>query len=313
MSGVLDQIVFAWAEVNLLGREGFGPVATSLERDREDELFRWGHRLGARADVRGSGGERPPRSMCYWADGETAAVLYRMPSTVGRSGGRPGTRTRALVGVPSDLTPWCALALHDQFWPDSPGIDADAAWEWQGFGLPRVQLNGLAPEMAAGDRGLGLAARKCQVELSRLVAAALRAPTRPYSVVGAQADTRALLWGMLDVLGRVLVGPWTFSTYETSHDGALLPRVVFLPRWPSFEFREVDRERVDLTRPATPRDDYDKAAHLLVGYYAADGAAGVTGALANAGVKKKHSPQTRVRRILFYVNRAVRENRPRTR
>jgi hypothetical protein len=302
MSGVLDQIVFAWAEENLLRREDFGPVATSLERAREGELlFGWDYRLAARADVRGSGGERPLRSMCYWADGESAAVLYRMASTAGSSGSRPGTRTRALVGASHDLTPRRALALHDRFWLGSPRIDADPAWERRGFGLPRVRLDELTDEIETGVQDLDRAARRCPAELSRLVAAALRAPTQPYSVVGAQADVYALLWGMLDVLDKVLDGPWTFSTYETSHEGERMPRVVFLPHWPMSSFREVDREPVDLAD--TSEDDCSKAADLLVDVYTERGQAGVARMLADAGVDSDQDSVTRVRQVLTYRGR----------
>jgi hypothetical protein len=118
---------------------------------------------------------------------------------------------------------------------------------------------------------------------------------------------------MIDVLGKVLDGPWTFSTYETSHDGALLPRVVFLPGWPSFEFREVDRERVNLADPSLPGDDYAKAASLLVSRYLAHGTAGVARDLANARVDSSQGPATRVRRVLTHISRVGRRNRPRAR
>jgi hypothetical protein len=304
MSGVVDQIVFAWAEVNLLRREDFGPVATSLEQSREEELVQWHQWLVARADLSGSNRERLPHSMCYWANGENAALLYRIPAPAGSSGSRPGIRTRALVGASHDLTPRDALALHDRLRRGTSDTDADPVWHMQGFGLSRIPLDKLAHEMASGAEILDHAARQCQAELSLLVAAALRAPTRPYSVVGVPADVYALLWGMFDVLDKVLDGMWTFSTYETSHRG-WLPRVVFLPRWPSSEFGAVDRERVDLTRPSLPTDEYAKAAAWLVDCYAEMGQPGVARALAHARVDDGQRPATRIQRILTHVGPVV--------
>jgi hypothetical protein len=300
MSGVVDQIVFAWAEPNLFGRKGFGPVATSLGQASLDngELTRWDYWLAERADVSGSKGERPPRSLCYWADGGNAALLYRMPAPAGSSGGRLGMRTRALVGASCDLTPQRALALHDQFWPGAE-TDAGGAWEAKGFDLRRVPLAELELTMRASADHLGRAAQQYPEELSRLVAAALRPPSRPCSVVGARADdTYALLWGMLDVLGKVLDGQWTFSTYETSHHGETLPRVVFLPHWPPAGYVAVNRARVDLAAASIPEDEYTKAADVLVDCYVSKGADGVDDELGRAGVDSSQGPVTRVQRIL---------------
>src|SRR5262249_2444905 len=88
--------------------------------------------------------------------------------------------------------------------------------------------------------------------VARLAAEVLREPDGMFSCqVGPGADAKAIMWGLMDLLDRV-VGTadsdyWTFSTEQSDDFADGLPRFVFLAQWP-YSSKQSRHRRLDLTK-----------------------------------------------------------------
>lgn len=214
LPGTLDRIVFAHrppGEVQVVG--------SSLSAA---ELAGWTEHLRAHAGL--DRDDRPVASLWYSGDGGAAALLRRI-----RGEGGAGDRCHALVGWQPDLPPELALRLHGWVGWMGPA--------WTGAELRRLDV-ACSRSQHARARDLDRAAAEQASSLVALVAAVLRDPRRPVSVVsgpGTLARRAALLWGLravvadlLDVPGEL---PFTFSTFEARHaaGGPAALRVAFVP------------------------------------------------------------------------------------
>jgi hypothetical protein len=222
VTGTLDRIVFVCT-----ARGEMHTVGTSLSAT---ELACWTEHLyphvsaDPSADPSVEHGDRPAVSMRYSSADGGAALLRRM-----RGQGGAGDQCHVLVGWHADLTPELALRMHS--WVGWTGA------AWIGPELRRLDLATWRPGDAPAQ-DLDRAATGQLANLTALVAAVLRDPRRPVSIVSGQAglaERIALLWGLhavvkdlLDVPGEP---PYTFSTFETHQAGAgpMAVRVAFVP------------------------------------------------------------------------------------
>lgn len=127
---------------NLLGQEGVGPVASSLDnKDGNKDLRGWNDKLHTLAQGEG----HPYSSLCYLTSHERTVLIYR---AIDKSG-RRSSFAHVLIGSPEVLTPRRALGSWRWTWPDArkPG----AAIEPE---LPRIQASDFIRSADAGWKGL---------------------------------------------------------------------------------------------------------------------------------------------------------------
>lgn len=310
---MLDRIVFAGPAGGRLR-----PVASSLSGG---EIAAWAEHIGIhRATARD---DRPTASMWYSSDGGAAALLYRMRgphlagpdligdahgSVAGNAGDGHGDnagadhgfdRCHALVGWHQDLTPDRALRTH--------GWEGWTGREWTGTELRPLDVGGSERRWAQPTE-LDAAAVEQQASLTAVVAAVLRQPRRPVSIVtdrGDLAERAALLWGLYAVVGNLFAvpgePPFTFSTFEAmaDHGAHEPPQVIFLPP-DADEPRLAARRRV-IRLPAAQdrRDDaYSFAAKAMVRRYLRGGVDAVQDWLHRRRVLDTHLLAERLNRVV---------------
>jgi hypothetical protein len=245
---LIDQLEFRWVP-----QRGYSAIADSRGADPAFTKV-WSPRLAALArhpdtpDAASPG--TPAASLVYLRfESDHAAILWREwrrdAAPLGDSAERHPFVCRAFVGPARTLRPGTALAMC------RAGLPAGVQDNPPGFVRPRDPL----PVLKAGDfdalrssarAALGEEAR-AERGLSLLIAAALREPEQPLSVILPERETCAplsgapqvsLLWGLFRVLMPLLDGirpesrhgAWSFSTYEPPHDdkqSSELPYVVF--------------------------------------------------------------------------------------
>jgi hypothetical protein len=239
--GRLHQIVFRWSEQSLSGHRGLGPVASSLD---PEQVTQWEHRLqdmiwAAPAE---------DAAVAYLEFGDEAAVIRRVPAS--DTTGRESTLAHVIVGP--GLDPALALALSRSGWPGWIGV----GHEPMDSSLPPLWIDDLRAAAVSGAEGpdglrAGAAALAGPV-LADVVTAAFTDPRAELTVIAPGRDPAAVMFAILELLGDVIPGPFTFSTFEATDTGAGRPRVVFLADRPQFSLRTSARRRVPLPEPGAP-------------------------------------------------------------
>jgi len=291
VSDHIEQMVFGWSDTNLTGNQGYGPLASSADPDC---LRRWYQRL--RDLLRSSGPDRPATSYCYVSfDGE-AAVLQRS------RGGRDPREDicHALVGPAANLT--ARLAIQLSRWPHW-----QRAADWSGSASLRpVEFYDLHAEAAMAESGLDTQVRTRSAELVPLLAAALRSPGTPLTVItGGDTDAVPLMWGLVEMMHHLeqhtANAPgshgWTFSTHESEQkEGSHgLPHVVFMRHGPRFTpYGGSTRVTVRTTHELQSDDPAATVARLAVNEYVAGGVGQLTAWLAESGALANNDLRQRV-------------------
>lgn len=258
---MIERIAFGYASPR-----DFQPVATSLPPSRLEEPANW-----LRRHVRLGHPQRPPMSLVYLRRDDCGAVLCRL--SYGATGDGRDDVCRCLLGSPAELTAKVALTLHD--W------DGWHRRHWVGTELAPIAVP--IRNYAVGSLRDACVQRKD--ELVSLMAAALRNPAAPLSIIADEStclpDRAGLLLGMEAVLGPLFEGagrpPFTFSTFATfsnfeDRDDRGAPEVAFVPPGPLSSPPFLGRPSVDLRPlpdPLQPDDHYLAAAELVELYLVA--------------------------------------------
>ncbi|MET7304054.1 hypothetical protein [Embleya sp. NPDC005575] len=260
----LDQIVYRWSYGDLFGRQGMGPVAGSLDRERLQE---WDRGLNSHVSMDRSLPETPDWSMCrVHLPGDRHALILREAAI--HASNRPGNNAHVLLDPERVIRPHTMLAavwLHDRY---GGGLT--------GSGIPRldvrddVALGGVSicPDAHRADvhETIRAQAREHAELVEVVLAAVMRNQDRKFTLLTEHvgADIVPLLWGVFDLAGWVAPGGRTFSTYETS-DAAVKPSFVLVPRWPNTP-EPAGRVRID-PRAEPGQDVFREAARVLVRRY----------------------------------------------
>ncbi|MEV6034769.1 hypothetical protein AB0L65_26680 [Nonomuraea sp. NPDC052116] len=240
----VDWILFEWDE----RRTGLGPVRSSLEDTRG-----WYHQLGPWLDP----GPAPGVSVCRLMVDGRVVVLSR--TRTGGSDSRRTIRVQAYLG--GSAANASAMPNVRQALALAPG--------WSSL-LPAdpepLDLADLTHSYHESSEALDRQARAAAPALVPIVSEALRGRREALSVV-TQGEAVVQLWGVVDILDRVLGRfPETFSTFE-SDDLKQGAEVIFLQEWPGPSSRAPHRRRVDLRVP-DETDLYDEIAAMVVDAYA---------------------------------------------
>ncbi|GAA1254747.1 hypothetical protein GCM10009677_00650 [Sphaerisporangium rubeum] len=295
----LDWLVFGWEQQD----GGLGLLRSSLPA--EEREF-WDRQLFTLVEVQRDAGAASSPSLCRLViDGEPVA-LHRHPTS--DPDPRRRIRTYAYKGVPSLLGPREVLGVADSWHTRLP----DAA---EGPPLSPAALLTLTPAIqgALTDRVRGAepgvtpsALSPLAAGLPRLVAEVLRDPEAMFSCrLAAGADAKVVMWGLLDLLDRVVgttgAGYWAFSTEQSDDLAAGLPRFVFLAEWP-YSAKQSRHTRVDLEQELRPGDPHDEVAARLVEAYLGD-PAGVAELCRAAGLREQAPGGRQVAALLRYFRR----------
>lgn len=280
---MIERIAFGYT-----GSRDFQPVATSLPPSRLEEPVDW-----LRHHVRLCHPKRPPMSLVYLRRNDCAAMLCRL-SYAATGDGREDV-CRCLVGSCAELTAKVALTLHD--W------DGWHRRHWAGTELEPIAV----PIRNDAVGPLRDACVQRRDELVSLVAAALRNPAAPLSIIADESarlpDRAGLLLGMEAVLGPLFEGaarpPFTFSTFEDRDDRGA-PEVAFVPPGPRSITPFPGRPILDLRPPQEPLqpDDQYLAAAELVELYILAGSRPLAEALRTNGVLAPSSVDDRVASLI---------------
>lgn len=261
----LDHIVYRWGFSSLLGRQGMGPIATTLN---ERELRSWHGELENHVSMDRSLARSPSWSASRVFHKDRYALILREAST--HTGNRDGNNAHVL------LDPQCLVDAHHMLaavWLHgrvSPGVAHPApvletVGQGERLGLLRVRPD--AYDLHRHEAIRTLARRDARL-LEIVLAAVLRHPDMAYTLCAQDVgyDIVPLLWGLFDLAMGLAAGNWTFSTYETS-DSVIKPRFVLVPKWPSAPPSR-GRIRIDpYEEPRAGADVFREAAAVLVDLY----------------------------------------------
>nr|WP_221380379.1 hypothetical protein [Actinoplanes polyasparticus] len=208
--GKIFHVVYSWAETNLLGGRGYGPIDTSLD---DDDLRLIDQRLAPfmrAADSQSA--TRPPWSVCLVRRPEWSAVLHRFRND---SFDRHDVG-HALIGGPEVFTAAPALGLAD--WPGWRTDHADRS------ALPTLSARDLLEQFGATVADLDRRAALQPASVAMTLSAFLADPATRHGVLVPEhitpAETVSNLWAVQRILTELTSGlgddarPFdTFSTY----------------------------------------------------------------------------------------------------
>jgi hypothetical protein len=279
----VDHIVYSWAETNLLGARGYGPIDTSLAEDGDLQFIdrALGNYMRA-AD--GQGAARPPRSICLVRGREWSAVLHRSRN---ESFDRHDVG-HALVGGRDVFTASVALSVAD--WP---GWRTD---HLQRGDFATLTSSILADRLVTSATDLDKRAAQQAGPVAVALSALLPDPGGKHGVLiperVAPAETVSTLWAVQRILaalatGLVNVRPFaTFSTYAPGlaasvYAGLDLICAPEIGASGSFELTRV------VARPYAPGVVPDPVAETLAEEYFEGGLEGLEGFLHDRGVYRR--------------------------
>ncbi|WP_432097866.1 hypothetical protein [Streptomyces sp. WAC 04229] len=257
---LVDQIVCDYDPANLAGTTGFGPLAASCPETEALSLYNVADTVMRPPPGRSAGDSLTYRQL---ASGDEL-IVRRVPAVDSLK--RGGVRSHALVGRAGQFTAEAALGLPDAAWPL-----ADTMHQVEvGDPLPRVDWRAVQRAAVAGAERIRVQAREDAVVmelLRRLTTWFLTVPAMRASMPASlfPEDPRPVLLGLVDLLGPLLPGPWTFSTLETIE--ADEPRLILMPEPPAAGSPEYGRERL-WGQPAPDGPAHDAAAALVDHYRA---------------------------------------------
>ncbi|MFE4972074.1 hypothetical protein ACFRAR_08140 [Kitasatospora sp. NPDC056651] len=227
-----DLITYRWSERSLLGRNGVGPVVTSLD---PDALVRWDDRLRSLVWAAVPGEERPARPGHVYRRFGDRAVLLRKESVRDAKGRVGSTEAHVLIAPADRLTPRAALAICATPWQEwlppetgAAGPGAPPADHLRPVRLDRLLAFAERFETDALDE-LDEVPHRLAVRLGALL---LAEPDRPLTVIGSPASGEAVVRTLARVLGGFVAHSWEFATLEESDTAAELPALVFLDQSP---------------------------------------------------------------------------------
>ncbi|MFF7248254.1 hypothetical protein ACFZBU_30585 [Embleya sp. NPDC008237] len=255
-AGGFRQIVYRRQDESLLGGRGLGPIASSVSRD---ELLGWHDDLREHVAVDVDDRGAPVTSVALVHTGRGAAVIRREYVV-------EGNNARVLLDPGRDLGPHRALVLtQEAVWVGETALEDIP----RGYGLAPLARDVVEAALDGHAERLRGRARDQAHLLEVAVAAVLRHPSRFFSFQQADVgiDPVPVLWGLSDLLPRLVPGAFTFSTFETL-DHSAKPRFVVLPRRPRDAQPWAGRYRL-LARdePKAGSDVHAHAAALLVSRY----------------------------------------------
>ncbi|MYS86548.1 hypothetical protein [Embleya scabrispora] len=250
------QIVYRRQDDSLLGGRGLGPIASSVSRD---ELLSWHDDLREHVAVDVDDRGAPVTSVALVHTGRGAAVIRREYVV-------EGNNARVLLDPGRDLGPHRALVLtQDAVWAEEAALEDIP----RGYGLAPIARDFVEAALDGNAERLRGRARDQAHLLEVTVAAVLRHPSRFFSFRQADVgiDPVPVLWGLADLLPRLVPGAFTFSTFETLAHSAK-PRFVVLPRRPRDAQPWAGRYGLLVREePKSGSDVHAHAAGLLVSRY----------------------------------------------
>jgi len=262
----VDQMICAYDPDNPTDNRGFGPVAASFGMAEALSLFKIaGHML------------RPPGDVHTGLNSVACNVLPSGQELLVR---RVVTRdallrdnmlSQALIGAPGQFPADLCLGLDPVDWPlgeDLPHVALGELLHRQSFAeLHRenfAELRSRGVDGAARLREAGRDPARTEI-LTHLVTWMLTEPTQQLSIAAHLLGDhpRATLLGLVDILGPLIPGPWSFSTLESAESGAY--RLIVMPDWPRPGSPEYGRLR--LAGQLAPDGPAHTTASMLVARY----------------------------------------------
>ncbi|MFJ9736910.1 hypothetical protein [Streptomyces sp. NPDC101166] len=256
-----DQITFVHDPFNISENRGFGPAAHSCAGSQAVSFWQLAERI-----------VRPPGASAAGRDSLAFATVAGQEVIVWRGTARDGMdrgslRCHALFAPSGRLTARIALGLTGREWSRrSDALDAGL-----GRTLDVLDLGELRREAEQGADVLRAEAAEHAGVLRHLVSWVLFEPGRQLSIaeeecLGDSPPTLVLL-GLVEMLERLVPGPWSFSTLEYEESGPY--RLMIMPKWPTPGHSTHRRLRLHGQEP--PADWALEAARLLVARYAESG------------------------------------------
>lgn len=256
-----DQITFVHDPFNIAENRGFGPVAHSCTGPQAVSFWQLAERI-----VRPPGASAAGRdSLAFATVAGQEVIVWRVTARDGMD--RGSLRCHALFAPSGRLAAPVALGLTGREWSRRSGaLDADL-----GRTLDVLDLGELRREAEQGADVLRAQAADHADVLRHLVSWVLYEPGRQLSIAEEECvgdSPRALvLLGLVEMLERLVPGPWTFSTLEYEESGPY--RLMIMPKWPTPGHSTHRRLRLHGQEP--PADWALEAARLLVARYAESG------------------------------------------
>ncbi|MER5195203.1 hypothetical protein ACWD3J_30475 [Streptomyces sp. NPDC002755] len=236
-SSDVHQMVCAYDPDNPSDNKGFGPVAVSFAMAEALSLFKVaGHML------------RPPGDSPAELDSIACALLpsgqeLLVRRIVARDALRRGNvLSQALIGAPGRFPAELGLGLAPEDWPLGEAVTEVRLGE----PLHRVDYAELHRRALDGAARLRSVSRDPALTepLHQLVTWMLSEPAQNLSVDASLLgdEPRAVLLGLVDILGPLIPGPWSLSTLESVEAGPY--RLIVMPEWPRAGSPEYDRLRL---------------------------------------------------------------------
>ncbi|MFH8470280.1 hypothetical protein [Streptomyces sp. NPDC017991] len=285
----VHQVICAYDPGNASDNKGFGPVAVSFAMAEALSLFKLAGQI-----------MRPPGDSLTELDSVACAVLpsgqeLLVRRIVARDALRRGNvLSQALVGAPGQFCAELGLGLGPDDWPLGENLAAVRLDET----LRRVDYADLRRRGDDGAARLRSASRDPALAepLRHLVTWVLSEPAQKLSIAASLVgdNPRAVLLGLVDILGPLVPGPWSLSTLESVESGPY--RLIVMEDWPRTGSPDYGRLRLVGQQP--PGGPAHTTASLLVDRYQEHGLDGLTFLSPQARLWQRMQPVERAESLL---------------
>ncbi|TRO58554.1 hypothetical protein [Streptomyces sp. IB201691-2A2] len=288
-SSDVHQVICAYDPDNPSDNKGFGPVAVSFAMAEALSLFKLAGQI-----------MRPPGDSLTELDSVACALLpsgqeLLVRRIVARDALRRGNvLSQALVGAPGQFCAELGLGLGPADWPLGENL-ADVRL---GEPLHRVDYADLRHRGVDGAARLRTVSRNPALAepLRHLVTWVLSEPAQRLSIAASLVgdQPRAVLLGLVDILGPLVPGPWTLSTLESVESGPY--RLIIMEEWPRTGSPDYGRLRLVGQQP--PEGPAHTTASLLVDRYQEHGLEGLNFLSLHAQLWQRMQPVERAESLL---------------
>ncbi|MFJ2257139.1 hypothetical protein ACIOKD_02155 [Streptomyces sp. NPDC087844] len=285
----VHQVICAYDPDNPSENKGFGPVAVSFAMAEALSLFKVAGQI-----------MRPPGDSLTELDSVACALLpsgqeLLVRRIVARDALRRGNvLSQALVGAPGQFCAELGLGLGPDDWPLGENVAAVRLGE----SLRRVDYADLCRRGDDGAARLRSASRDPALAepLRHLVTWVLSEPAQKLSIAASLVgdNPRAVLLGLVDILGPLVPGPWSLSTLESVESGPY--RLIIMEDWPRTGSPDYGRLRLVGQQP--PEGPAHTTASLLVDRYQEHGPDGLTFLSRHARLWQRMRPVERAESLL---------------
>ncbi|MFE7029960.1 hypothetical protein ACFU9Y_06580 [Streptomyces sp. NPDC057621] len=285
----VHQFICAYDPDNPSDNKGFGPVAVSFAMAEALSLFKLAGQI-----------MRPPGDSLTELDSVACALLSSgqellVRRIVARDTLRRGNvLSQALVGTPGQFCAELGLGLGPDDWPLGENVAAVRLGE----PLHRVDYADLRRRGDDGAARLRSASRDPALaeSLRHLVTWVLSEPAQKLSIAASLVggNPRAVLLGLVDILGPLVPGPWSLSTLESVESGPY--RLIIMEDWPRTGSPDYGRLRLVGQQP--PEGPARTTASLLVDRYQEHGLDGLAFLSRHAHLWQRMQPVERAESLL---------------